>query len=92
MGRKNTPEEQKISDDKRRERDRLRNKTPERRAQDKKRWTGSRREINNARRKEKGSIDRPADKLKVMKHYSKQSLGCAFCGEEHIDFLQIHHT
>ena len=91
MGRKNTPEEQKISDDKRRAYDRQRNKTPERRASDRKRWAGDRQKTGNIRKKGRGTIDRPANKLKVMKHYSKQSLGCAFCGEEYIDFLQIHH-
>ena len=78
MGRRNTAQEAELA------KERVR-------ARDAKRWTGKRREDNNNRRKKKGTVDRPADKLKVMMHYSKQNLGCAFCGEPHIDFLNIHH-
>lgn len=91
MGRRNTPKEAELAKERVRARDRLRNKTPARRAHDKKRWTGKRREDSNSRRKKSGAMDRPADKLKVMMHYSKQNLGCAFCGESHIAFLNIHH-
>lgn len=74
----------------RRRLDRLNN--PEKyRETDKKRWTGKRREKANKRRRESGKLQRDTIKNEVLSHYSKQTVGCAFCGEEEMEFLTIDH-
>ena len=66
-------------------------KDPEsRKAYDRKRWI-KRREKYNPRRRVMGKIQRESIKTEALAHYSKQSLGCAFCGESEIEFLTIDH-
>ncbi len=60
-------------------------------AHDRERWVGERRDKFNKRRRESGKIKREAEKMEVLTHYSKQTLGCAFCGEQEIEFLTIDH-
>ncbi|CUR51626.1 protein of unknown function [Nitrosotalea devaniterrae] len=70
--------------------DRLKN--PEKyNERDRKRWIGERRDKSNKKRQENGMNERRAIRIEVLTHYSKQTLGCAFCGEQELEFLSIDH-
>lgn len=57
---------------------------------DRNRWL-LRRDKYNEIRKISGKQQRDKIKREVLTHYSKQTVGCTFCGEEEIEFLTIDH-